>query len=1467
MEHKSMIINNQTILIKSKKILLVLLLFFSFDAHSQLITSANNSASDLAQIIAGPGVIVSNASLTCAGIAEGEFNGTNCNIGINSGVILTCGTRTNAEGPNNNGGISANNSYAGDVDLTALSASTTHDACVLEFDVFSPADTLQFNYSFGSDEYLEYVGSYNDAFGFFISGPGINGPYSNNSINIALIPGTNTPVTINNVNNINNSSYYVVNGTGSNAPYNSSNYYIQYDGFTKVLTAVVAVQPCATYHLKLAIADAADFVWDSGVFIEAGSLTSNAATVNGFTNAGIKDMVEGCVDGIFLFERSVPDTAAVTINFAIGGTASNGVDYNFIPSSITIPANQTQAWLNINVINDNIPEGAESLVISIQDPCYGNIIDSATLWIQDTLIATISPDTTICPGSSVNLSASGGASFLWTPSTGLSNPFSPIPVATPPATTTYTLIVSANACSATDSVTITVNPPVIADPGPDTTICSGDSIQLNAYQPNITSYWWAPQAGVNDWTIPNPIIKPNFTTTYFLTAHDNIGCTAFGTINITVNPSPFANAGTSATICYGDSTQLQASGPGTYLWSPPTGLSDTGIANPWASPPVTTQYTLTVTAANGCPGEDSVNIVVTPLPNTNAGPDVSICEGGSTQLMASGGVTYSWQPATGLSASNIANPVASPMLTTSYTLTATNIYGCSKTDSVIVSVYHKYFANAGNDTSICIGSSAQLHASGGITYMWTPNNYLSNNSIANPVSFTISSITYYVAMTDAAGCIDDDSIHITVNPLPQVNVTPIDTTICYGEQVPLMASGGTIYQWNPAIGLSNPNMANPIASPGNTITYSVLVTDAKGCSRSDTARVNVNPLPFAQAGKDTAVCIGSSTQLNGSGGLSYQWTPATGLSNPNMANPIASPIVSTLYTLTVINGNNCSNTDSVYVLVQPLPIADAGQDQSGCSGMSFNLHATGGVNYQWSPSTGLSNSNISDPLATPPTSIQYSVLVSDANGCVQSDTVNITIHSLPVISASGNVSICPGNSTQLNSTGAINYIWTPASGLSNPNIANPIATPSTTTSYTVTGTDTNGCQGSDQLTVQVYPAPQADAGADQAICIGASTQLNASGGVNYQWSPATGLSSSTVANPIVNINSTQTYTVQLMDANGCLGSDSTTVSVHPLPVIQLVQEDTSICKGDHVQLGASGGIQYQWTPSAGLSNPGIANPLATPLSAVHYVVSVTDGNGCEDTSGLTINFYAAVDPNVQPVSISICPGESVQLNASGGVSYQWTPPNGLDNPVISNPVATPSTSTVYTLTIIDIHGCSYQGQSDITIYPAAFADAGSDQSIVQGQIIELNGMQGSTYLWTPATGLSDPTIPNPKVLAETSTWYVLHVWSADGCEAIDSVFIEVLPLTTVYIPNAFSPNADGQNDEYRIEPHDGFELQLLQIFNRWGVMVFETTTPGIGWDGTYQGQKQAIGTYVYLLKGFDSLGNPIIRKGNISLLR
>ena len=240
--------------------------------HAQIDATTGYTATELAEIIAGNGIEVSSATLACHNQGKGKFVCIDCNVGIDSGVVLTSGKATFVEGANDTGSEGFITSYSGDADLDALPGiSSTQDACVLEFDLVPISDTITFDYVFGSEEYLEFVGtSYNDVFAFFISGPGISGTQ-----NIALIPGTTIPVSINKVNNTINAVYYNNNGTGSTSPYDSDDYYIQYDGFTDVFQAMSVVTACETYHLKLAVADVGDGSYDSGVFIKANSLNSN----------------------------------------------------------------------------------------------------------------------------------------------------------------------------------------------------------------------------------------------------------------------------------------------------------------------------------------------------------------------------------------------------------------------------------------------------------------------------------------------------------------------------------------------------------------------------------------------------------------------------------------------------------------------------------------------------------------------------------------------------------------------------------------------------------------------------------------------------------------------------------------------------------------------------------------------------------------------------------------------------------------------------------------------------------------------------------------------------------------------------------------------------------------------------------------------------------------------------------------
>lgn len=424
-------------------------------ANAQLMVNGGLTAEELVEILVGTGVEVSNISLDCPTMSFGSFDGTYSNLGIEDGILLTSGDINAAVGPNDTGSAGEDNYGDGDPDLSAIIApDATMNACVLEFDFVPFSDALTFNYVFGSEEYLEFVDQFNDVFAFIISGPGYPAP-----TNIALIPGTTTPISINNVNDVDNSEFYVNNGDGGTPDPNST---VQYDGFTTVLATNAPVTPCETYHLKLAIADAVDTAYDSGVFLQGGSLSTDVVEVDAeLVNLtdDLETAIEGCVDAVITFSIGMAQPNDLEIVFELSGDAVNGDDYDLINTTTVIPAGETTVSIDVNTINDGIAEGVELLTISYTNPvsCDSVMTQSVSIMIDDQTPLEVSEDVEISLGDSVELLATGGGlNYDWTPTETLVNPNTANPTATPTETTVYTVTSTIGDCEFTETVTITV---------------------------------------------------------------------------------------------------------------------------------------------------------------------------------------------------------------------------------------------------------------------------------------------------------------------------------------------------------------------------------------------------------------------------------------------------------------------------------------------------------------------------------------------------------------------------------------------------------------------------------------------------------------------------------------------------------------------------------------------------------------------------------------------------------------------------------------------------------------------------------------------------------------------------------------------------------------------------------------------------------------------------------------------------
>ncbi|MEO8734631.1 MAG: choice-of-anchor L domain-containing protein, partial [Flavobacteriales bacterium] len=588
-------------------------------ALAQLIVNSQTDLQALAHDITGPGVLISNPQVDCHPLGYGEFQYSGSLLGMDGGVLLTTGKIVNAIGPNNATNTSYEQGTPGNSTLNIVTGRTTKDACKFEFDVIPSGDSLHFDFVFGSEEYNEWVGSqYNDVFGFFISGPGITGnPGIGNDKNIALLPSTSEAVAINNVNNAINPGYFHDNTGGQQ---------LQYDGFTTGLSARSSVQPCATYHLKLIVADATDRKYDSGVFIA--KVKSNAVTMTPITLNGSNALVEGCNSGSVRFTRADVTDQPLTLDYYLQGTATNGTDYTVIgdpdpavAKTITIPANAAYVDQPIYPIADGIAEGIETLIFILGDPnCPGSILDSLTLDLMDSLTASVSPiSSVICQGGQVQLTATGGTHYHWSPAAGLSSDITANPIAQPTSTTTYNVIVQNGTCTRTVSSLVKVSQlalsVVITQP-----LCNaaGNGAINLSVAGGFAPYTYA-WSGPNDFTATTQDITDIPTGTYTVTVTD-AGCSRTQSFNViqpailTASLSPSLLVYGQNISCHGGSdgsintTITGGTGPYTAIWTGPNGYTSNSIHITGLS---AATYTLTVTDASGCSTTSSTVMVDT----------------------------------------------------------------------------------------------------------------------------------------------------------------------------------------------------------------------------------------------------------------------------------------------------------------------------------------------------------------------------------------------------------------------------------------------------------------------------------------------------------------------------------------------------------------------------------------------------------------------------------------------------------------------------------------------------------------------------------------------------------------------------------------------------------------------------------------------------------------------------------------
>lgn len=1099
---------------------------------------------------------------------------------------------------------------------------------------------------------------------------------------------------------------------------------------------VVTISPAAPAicaggpAVNLVVSGANTYSWSPATGLSSATTNNpdaNPASTTTYTVTGTS--VDGCIG---------TETVTVTVNPlpAVGATSTPTAICVGSSATLTASGADTYIWAPLFVSGTSISVSpAATTTYTVTGTDANGCTNNATVTLNVNPVPTVGATadfTTVCAGSPVTLTGSGASSYQWDPGSVSGSPV----VVNPFTNTTYTVTgTDVNGCSATATVDITVNPlPSISASATPSIICAGSTVSLDAT--GATTYNWMPGslsgASVTD--------TPFSTTTYTVTGTDGNGCTNSTTTTVNVTPLPTVGITASPTaICTGGTVMLTGTGATSYSWMP-----GSFSGNPYTdSPATTTTYTVTGDDGTGCTNTATISVVVNSLPvvSASAAPG-AICAGDAVSLSASGASTYNWMPGS-LSGSPVSD---SPSATTTYTVTGTDVNGCTATANTTVTVNPAPAIGAtASSTNICEGSSAMLMASGGNSYTWMPGSLSGANVIVSPAATT----TYTVTGTDVSGCSSTATITITVNPRPTVTISG-SSFYCQFGSTTLTSSAGATYQWY-LNGAQIPGATSQTYNASAAGIYNCLVATPLGCADSagtgHTLIENAAPIVSFTASPSLAICSGSVVTLSGTGAVSYSWTGSVTDGSP------FTPAASSSYTVTGTDASGCTNTAVASVTVNPLPTvtAIATPGSTVCSGQSVTLNGAGASSYTW---TG----GVSDGVPfTATATTSYTVTGTDGNGCTNTSGITINVNALPTITilSSPGTTICDGSQVTLTGTGATSYSWT--GGVIN---GNPFI-PTSTSSYTVTGTDGNGCQNSASVTITVNPVPTVSFTAvpSTSVCAGSSVTLSGTGATSYSW---TGSVTDGVA---FTPASTASYTVTGTDASGCTNTASVTITVNPLPAVgATATPGTSICSGSPVTLNGSGASSYAW--SGGVTD---GNSFVPP-STNTYTVTGTDAFGCTGTSTITVtvNPLPTVGATASPSS-SVCAGSSVTLNGTGATSYTWS--GGVSDGV---PFTPPSTAS-YIVSGTDINGCTNSATITVTVnpLPTVSSSVSPSSTVCAGTMVTLTGSGASSYVWTG--GVSDGV----PFAASATTTYTVTGTDVNGCTGTATRTITVNPAPVV----------------------------------------------------------------------------------------
>ncbi len=802
------------------------------------------------------------------------------------------------------------------------------------------------------------------------------------------------------------------------------------------------------------------------------------------------------------------------------------------------------------------------------------------------------------------------------------------------------------------------------------TICRGDSIALTAV--GADNYLWNPRDGLTIAQGGYTVARPLKTTTYTVIGTRSSGCTLTQTVTVTVSDAPpITVSPAQPVVCAGENLALSVQGASSYEWMPSPSINTTRGGEVWVNPKTTTSYELIATSAEGCKTYRKVEVRVNPLPTLSLKlfPDEP-CKGTLVEMLASGAKRYSWLANDPIEASFTGTAKLEAQQSTTIRVIGENEFGCR--DTVKADLYVKpgpAVSISNLHPTVCPGQSTQLVATGASLFRWVRNPDITS-VIGNIVEVRPTTRgTYRVYGQDEEGCETFAETQVNVMqaglPVPEFRMSAQE--VCTGREIDIqdLTQNATDYYWEfpgaePAFS-RDPSPKIKYNTPG---VYDILLT-VRNCNGEK--RLQRQGWVVVRAGgkitlntSDVTVCRDEPFRLVATGGESYEWSPAIGLSNTKGATVTATPPKRTTYTVTGTDRDGCLATASVTLGVtgNGRQLALLPFNPVICEGSNVILQAKGAATYNWFPQRGLSAYAGSEVIAFPDETTTYTVESVDFDGCIFRDTIRVIVEkSLPLTISPASVTICEGEALSLSVAGEGFFNWTiPGTSL---NVAGSqyIATPKTTTTYQVNGLRGNGCPVTGTATVTVIPKPELVVKAQsEKVCPGEGVLLTATSNMPITWSPGLGLDK-TSGNLVTASPAKTTTFVASTGAGNCIVNQTVTLEVISPKALEVTPALSRICPGAKVELSASGAVSYSWKNTEGLSNVSGNKVVARPGVTTRYEVFGKDAQGCEVSGFASVVVESQHFAAITASRAVACKGKPMELVASGGARYQWIGPD------------------------------------------------------------------------------------------------------------------------------------------------------------------------------------------------------------------